>query len=486
MGAVLNAAPRYILNQQLAAGGMGVVYSGTMVSPAGARPIAIKRLLDREHTEANERLVAEARLAFSLTHANICQVLDLGVNDDGTFVVMELVNGVDVRSLLRGLASSSERLDIAHALYIAREVARALDYAHRRADADNRSLGLVHGDVTPSNVLVSNEGEVKLTDFGIARAVRAVAPGTGLVAGTPGYMAPESRATGGDHRSDIYSLGMTLYTMLVNERPTDSPIASRLREQRPDIGHELSAIVERATAADPQARYLSARELERALSIVLAQKYPDHTPSNLADVVRVHMSGGGAPPVRELALTSLTHSAGSVATETTIPLGARKTATAAPPRSRRRIYVAIAALLLLVAVGGVAAVVMSARESDPAARVPADPSPVAASPPAHVAPQPPAPSEPPRAPTPRARSSNRDDSARPAAARAGFLTVSSVPWGVVYVDGKRVAAETPVYKLQVAAGKHEVRVFFPDRGSYSAAQRITIESGKTTVLGFRP
>src|SRR5262249_3281789 len=152
------------------------------------------------------RIVAEARLVFQLTHANICQVLDLGVNEDGTFIVMEFVDGPDLETLLQKLRKREQWLDIPNALHIVREVAQGLDYAHRRTDAMGHSLTLIHGDVKPKNILLSREGEVKLADFGIARAVRTIAPGNRVSGGTRGFMAPEALGQALNQRSDIYSL----------------------------------------------------------------------------------------------------------------------------------------------------------------------------------------------------------------------------------------------------------------------------------------
>src|SRR5262245_7112168 len=113
---------------------MGVVHLGTMVSSAGQRKVAIKRLQRHMDREASERLAAEARLVFRLTHAHICQVLDLAVGDDGTFVVMEYVDGVDLHTLLSLMSKAGQKLELAHVVHIIREVAQALDYAHRRTD----------------------------------------------------------------------------------------------------------------------------------------------------------------------------------------------------------------------------------------------------------------------------------------------------------------------------------------------------------------
>src|SRR5687767_7175383 len=212
----------FLIHDRVAAGGMGVVHAGTMVSFAGRRRVAIKRLSAEGEVSAaaRARLVAEARLVFQLTHRNICQVLDLGANQEGAFIVMEFVDGLDLRGLLRQLGDDGEHLDVASAVYVAREVAQALDYAHRRTDDGGQPLDLVHGDVTPPNILLSVEGEVKLTDFGIARALGTTAPGTHVVGGTPGYVPPEVASGLIDSRADIYSLGVTLYAALTGRDPS--------------------------------------------------------------------------------------------------------------------------------------------------------------------------------------------------------------------------------------------------------------------------
>src|SRR4029079_7505720 len=130
-------------------------------------------------------------------------------------------------------------------------------------------LDLVHGDVTPGNILLSIEGEVKLTDFGIARALGTTAPGTHLSGGTPGFVAPESDAGLVDHRSDIYSLGITLHTALSGDLGEEGVAAGALRRQRPDVSPELEQAIRRMTAARPADRFLSAAEVEQVLALEL-------------------------------------------------------------------------------------------------------------------------------------------------------------------------------------------------------------------------
>jgi hypothetical protein len=367
--------PRYILHQELGAGGMGVVHLGTLVSPAGHRRVAIKQLVARGVIDerGRARLIAEARLVFRLTHTNICQVLDLGENERGTFVVMELVTGLDLRALLGELRAQGRRLDVASAVYIAREVARALDYAHRRSDDRGAPLGLVHGDVTPQNVLTSIEGEVKLTDFGIARALGTAAPGAGILAGTRGFLAPERASGGGDHRADIYALGVTLLVALGGDGPADAtPDPGRLAALRPEVSAELVAIIRRAVAVDPAARFLSAAALEGDLSLELARRFPAFTPSQLAHVVRQcrQRTPNVDEPVAGVATDTLTSLVddGRTTEPDASPAAAAVAAggltqTAAAPLPRRRLGLVTA--LALLAVAALVAVAVRARRPEP-------------------------------------------------------------------------------------------------------------------------
>jgi serine/threonine protein kinase len=470
--------PRYVLRGRLGRGGMGEVYLGTMLSPAGQRQVAIKRLLPRgDESEAQRRLVAEARLVFQLNHANISQVLDLGANERGTFVVMEYVHGLDLAALIRVLRSKQCALDIASAIYIAREVARALDYAHRRVDDAGHALGLVHGDVTPQNILLSVEGEVKLTDFGIAHALGTLAPGSRIRGGTPGYMAPETRRQDPDHRADIYGLGMTLCAAL-----TGSPeIEPRfLRASRPDATSGLCAIIERATAERPERRFLSAADFERALALELARRCPSFTPSALAGIVTEHAQGaarmidGG----RNQTITSITYSEAQIAPPRTQTL-----ADLPPPRRWKRPAL-LAVVLAITAASAAIAVVRTPKApppvltAEPAIEQPAAPAPAAPAPatPPPVVTHPVVTHAPAR--TPRTQHAVSRPKAEP-----GYVSVNSTPWGALYVDGRRVADETPVYRLPLTPGAHRISVVFGDRNP-SPPQRVIVRPGQTRTLGF--
>ena len=526
--------PRYLLHEAVGAGGMGVVYRGTLLSSAGERAVAIKQLVERGTLDPKwrARLIAEARLVFRLNHANICQVLDLGEGERGTFVVMELVRGCDLRALIERLNETRQRLDAPLALYVAREVARGLDYAHRFTDVAGAPLGLVHGDVTPQNVLLSVEGEVKLADFGIAHALDEAAPGAGLRAGTPGYTAPELAHGRRDHRVDIYGLGVTLLVALTGQPPEDAlQSKSRLHELRPDISPQLSAIVQRATDADPERRYLSAAELDRELSTELARRHPTFTPSQLAEVVRKlapqrRLERNSHDTLRSMTVVDLQTMADHTSPP---PMVARGTETAGhtaaeSPWRTRGARAALAAVALVAATSAMVFGLRHAAKSPAAAAptsaaaksatasaalpsggaelpapslplsgaaelpVPEPAAPEAAAPKAAASARPSRPSErhahanAPSRPSP-SRHPTAPPTVAPATTAAALLTVNASPWGAVLVDGREVAPETPLYRRALPAGDHAVAVRFSD-GTTSAPKRVHLDPGELRTLGF--
>jgi serine/threonine-protein kinase len=500
------AAPTYVLEREIGSGGFGTIYAGTMHTPAGKRRVAIKRLLAQGELspEASARLLAEGRLVFQLTHVNICQALDLGTSHEGAFVVLEYVEGLDLHRLLKALAAGGSSLDVASAIYIAREVARALDYAHRRTDDQGAALHLVHGDVTPRNVLLSLEGEIKLADFGIARAIRAAAPGNRLRGGTPGFMAPELLAGHADHRADVYSLGVTLYVALGGTNP-QALEPERLRDRRSDVSRELIAIVSRATSVEPEKRYLSAAELERELAFQLAASYPQFTPQALGAIVRSHTASLPVDASASLARTLVLEATVSRTDETRfekppVADGVGRARTRKVDRGRSRTKLALAISLPLVAAAAVTGAVMwppsmgaaDLPMSSPERSQPAIASPTVPTPPPAPAQSPPVavvePSRPPPAAKPPPRvpvTSHVAPRKHEAPATPGLITVTAQPWGIVYVDGKRVADGTPAYRVPIAAGVHDVWVENPELGRKSPVRRVQVDADHTSAVGFR-
>ncbi|MBE7482973.1 MAG: protein kinase [Polyangiaceae bacterium] len=215
---------KYEILRRLAYGGMAEVLLGRVSGADGfSREVVIKRVLP-QHSE-NGAFIAmfrdEARITAQLYHGNIVQVIDFDEHEGQHFLVLEYVNGPSLGALLGALRQRNLRLTIAEAAYITSEVARALDYAHRKRGADGGPLMVVHRDVSPSNILISHEGEVKLVDFGIARARARLTPtahGVGVVKGKLSYLAPEALDGRVEPRSDLFALGVVAYEMLTGRQ----------------------------------------------------------------------------------------------------------------------------------------------------------------------------------------------------------------------------------------------------------------------------
>jgi serine/threonine protein kinase len=275
-----DALPRrfgpYVLFDKVAEGGMARIFLARgKTALGGNRLVVVKEILPllAASAEMSRLLVDEAKLCAGLSHKNIVQVIDLGREEGSLYIAMEYVEGLDLRELLRGCSKKQVPLPIEFSLFVVGETLRALDYAHRKRSDDGSALGIVHRDVSPSNVLLSVEGEVKLCDFGIARALTT---GDALpeeaIQGKAGYMSPEAaRGEGVDARSDVFAVGIVLWELLGGQRlyragagrPT--PLEQARKAEIPPLPaksfpefERLSAIVQRALAPDPSHRYPSA------------------------------------------------------------------------------------------------------------------------------------------------------------------------------------------------------------------------------------
>ncbi len=290
---------RYQLLEKIAAGGMAEVFKARMSGEEGFEKIvAIKRILPHmaDSVDFITMFIDEAKLAAQLTHSNIIHIYDLGKVDAYHYIAMEYVEGRDLRSILKMGPERGWPLPLELALFVASKVANALDYAHRRLGPDGRELDLVHRDVSPQNILISFEGDIKLCDFGIAKAATKMSQTqTGALKGKLQYMSPE-QAWGRkvDRRSDIYSLGLVLHEMLTGERffkgDTDLAILEQVRgaavappsSKNPEVPEKVDQIVLRALSKDPAARYQNASELEKEINAVLYSTHPTPGPADLA------------------------------------------------------------------------------------------------------------------------------------------------------------------------------------------------------------
>jgi serine/threonine protein kinase len=266
---------KYLLFDRIGRGGMAELFLARAATDlGGARRVVVKEMRPEHSNDPafTQALVGEAKLASQLSHRNIVRVLELGRESGRLFIAMEYVEGFNLNQLLTQLSRTRIPLPAEFALLIVREVLAALDYAHRAVDADGSPLGIVHRDVSPANVLISFEGEVRICDFGIARAFNAKRV-DGALAGKSSYMSPEhARGVEIDARSDLFAVGILLWELCAGHRlyrGTDKETLALARGAKipplpdrglPDLGR-LSGVLERALAFDPATRYQSAREM---------------------------------------------------------------------------------------------------------------------------------------------------------------------------------------------------------------------------------
>ena len=273
---------KYYLIDRIAVGGMGEIFRAKSFGVGGFENlVAIKRIV--APPTLDERFVRmfmnEARIFAVLQAANIVRMYDFGKISGTYFIAMECVDGKDVKCTIQKLMGRGQQLPVQLALYIAMEAAKGLHYAHNRTAISGEALNIVHRDVTPSNVLLSYAGEVKVGDFGIVRAVSSAEnTDVGAITGKVGYMSPEQAlGTPLDRRSDIFGLGVLLHEMLTGRRlfkaQSDLETLDRVRSAdvpppstlNPEVPQRLDAIVMRALSKHPDDRYQTARDLQSDL-----------------------------------------------------------------------------------------------------------------------------------------------------------------------------------------------------------------------------
>jgi TonB family protein len=290
---------QYVLVEKIATGGMAEVWKARMRGVEGFQKIvAIKKILPHlsDNQDFIEMFVDEAKLAAQLNHNNIIHIYDLGKIQSSYYIAMEYIDGFDLKAILRRGQERDHPMSVELALFIASKLASALDYAHRKKDFEEKEMGLVHRDVSPQNVLVSQEGDIKLCDFGIAKAAsKASHTQAGALKGKLQYMSPE-QAWGRhiDRRSDIFALATVLFEMLTNRKlftgDNELSILEQVREARvqapslynDEVTPEIDKIVIKALQKDPTNRYQTAGEMARDLDAVLYSFRPTPTSADLA------------------------------------------------------------------------------------------------------------------------------------------------------------------------------------------------------------
>ncbi len=274
---------RYRVVEKLESGGMAEVFRAESEGLQGfKKQVAIKRVLP--HLSEKKKFISmfldEARLSAHLSHSNCVQVFDIGVGDNAYFIVMEFVDGANLKSIADALKKAGHEFPVAAAVFIAIEICKGLAYAHELRDPQGTDLHIVHRDMSPPNVLVTKYGEVKIVDFGLAKANSQLEKSEpGIIKGKFSYLSPEA-AMGQDvdARTDIFAVGIILWELLAGQRlflgDTDFQTVKKVQQaQIPPISQinkgvppELEKIINRALARDPNARYRLAKELARDLT----------------------------------------------------------------------------------------------------------------------------------------------------------------------------------------------------------------------------
>ncbi len=288
-------AGRYVLGDLLGRGGMAEVFAGHAIGDHGfQKPVAIKRLLPELANDSVfvERLIQEAKILVGMQHGNIVSVLDLARDGEDVFLVMEFVDGPSLRQLLKSRGTRGLSLGVAS--YVVQAAAAGLEFAHARPGG-----AIIHADISPSNLLLTTSGEVRVADFGIARREGG---GHGVVEGKWAYMAPEqARGEPLSPRSDVFALGVVLYELVTGAHPFGQQITAGEREAdavriipprvvKPSVPHGLDAICMRALATDPRDRYA---RMQHMIDAIMDERFANQWREGASDLA--HAIREGAP-----------------------------------------------------------------------------------------------------------------------------------------------------------------------------------------------
>jgi len=304
------ASPQHIFNElhyeltrKIAEGGMGVVYQAVQRGAGQFRKVVAIKLIREEYSaieEFQKNFIGEARLVADLIHTNIVQTYHLGQIGGQYFMTMEFVTGVNLEQFIDRHGELRRPIPVDIAAFIVSRVCRGLSYAHTKRDAEGRLLGIVHRDVNPKNVMIAHEGDVKLTDFGIAKALDLMYNEEGkVIPGKDEYLSPEGASyLVTDARSDLFSLGILLSELLLgrnlfrahnrleSRRNILSMPIPRFSTLHPGIDDRLEAILQRALQRDRASRYQSAAEMMTDLELYLYSDRYGPTNEKLAVYLR--------------------------------------------------------------------------------------------------------------------------------------------------------------------------------------------------------
>ncbi len=495
---------RYELIELLATGGMAHIFRARLSSAEGAaKELVIKRVLPHlvQNRDFIDMFIDEARISMPLTHGNIIQVYEFGQVGQDYFLAMEYLRGRNLETILTRLVEKGERMPVPVALFIASEVAKGLDYAHRFRDPHDRPTGIIHRDVSPQNIMVGFQGEVKLTDFGIAKAKSRIRQtGQGIIRGKACYLSPEqAECTELDGRSDQFSLAAVLYEMVtgvrVFEGDTEVATLQKVRQAkarspvqlRSDLPREIDSALLKALSRERADRFDTAGAFQVVLSRALHDLEPEFTSARVADWMRKLFSDDITREItaqttkermlerlkrenQELDTTKL--STGEILLMGTLSIKSDQAPRGKPSPRRRWLLVSLLAVLILGGgagvwagwpaiqewLGGEGNHPLGASDAGSPDAEPADRD-------AGVATSDGADAKPPPA-----------DPATPAPRILyGYLNLNASPWAYVEIDGKRLEKETPLFNVRVRAGRRRLRFFNPE-----------LKLEKTMVVTVRP
>jgi serine/threonine-protein kinase len=313
---------RYHVVSKIAHGGMAEIFLAVQKGEQGfQKPVVLKRILPAlaEDPKFVRMLVDEAHIASTLNHSNLVQVLDLGKSGDQYFLALEFVDGWSLEQIRRRALAAKLKLPLPLALTIVGALCRGLAYVHTR-ERNGKPLGIVHRDVTPQNVLISQHGEVKLADFGIAKAVgKSERSATGVIKGKFAYMSPEQAAARPlDGRSDLFSVGTVLYLLATGKKPFDGPtdadVIMQVRRAKPakpstlvkDLNADVERFINRALRADAGKRWQTAEQMADRIDAILVKLGQPSGPAPLKRWLEALSARDGAkpPPVPDAAAIS--------------------------------------------------------------------------------------------------------------------------------------------------------------------------------------
>jgi serine/threonine protein kinase len=495
---------KYELERRLAVGGMAEIFLANVKGVEGfEKTIVLKRILPHlaEEPDFVKMFIDEAKLASTLTHPNIVQVYELGSIENKFFIAMEYVPGIDLSTLAKKIWLRGELVPLGAALAIGIDAARGLHYAHEKRDSTGQQLGLVHRDVSPQNILLSNEGQVKITDFGIAKAEnKSTKTRSGVLKGKFSYMAPE-QAFGKniDRRADLFALALVVYELFANKRQYKSDNELEMLEMArvaeipplttvvPGFPESLSIVLQKALAPKMDERYAScaefANELQKAAHAlgegydtdrlgVLVREYMQQTPSldplELTDssILQLRDDDVMTTPLSDVKKLE------SMGLKSMAPPPPPDASVVAPaPKSKLPLIAAAVIAVLLAAI-----IVLLLRPQPQQSLVVKDaPTTTPSTAPAQPASQPLA------TPTPAV-----DQKPKVEREAAGYLTVNSSPWSYVYVDGKKLSKTTPLQRHRLSAGRHKIKLESPG-AERSEEFSVDIRDGKTVtkIVNFR-